>query len=296
MTLDDTATGRLLWRVTTRWRAAVDRALAPLGLTHAQYTLLGSLFGLARSGARPSQRELADYAGLEAIYVSKLVRTLEGAGMVVRTGHPTDTRAFQLTLTDKGSAVIRDAVTIVHALHDELTAPIGGIAGPRNRELIRTLQALLDPSDRSETMTETRTLTGQDISEAHGAVRGLHDHVLDGTGTTPNQHITLRVVAGRGPWADQGALRDHLCDQPQLGLDQAAASRLLDGLTRRGLITGGAPVTLTADGEALLARLTATIQNTTARLYDGFAPADLAVAQRVLTQVTERAGRLREEL
>lgn len=295
MTPDTTATGRLLWQVTTRWRAAVDRAVAPLGLTHAQYTLLGSLYGLAQAGTRPSQRELADFAGLEPIYVSKLVRTLEVAGLVVRAAHPSDTRALQLTLTDKGSAVIREAVTIVHALHDELTAPIGGTAGSRNRELIRTLQALLDPSDRSAPMTETRTLTGQDISEAHGAVRGLHEHVLDGTGATPNQHITLRVVAVRGPWADRTALRDHLCAQPQLGLDQVDASRLLDDLERRGLITGGAPVTLTADGEDLLARLTATIQSTTARLYDGFASEDLAVAHRVLAQVTERADRLREE-
>ena len=38
-------TGFLLWRLTTRWRAAVDRALAPMGLTHAQYTLLASLYG-----------------------------------------------------------------------------------------------------------------------------------------------------------------------------------------------------------------------------------------------------------
>jgi DNA-binding MarR family transcriptional regulator len=70
---------------------------------------------------------------------------------------------------------------------------------------------------------------------------------------------------------------------------------MLDDLERRGLITRGTPVTLTPDGEDLLARLTATIQSTTARLYDGFAPEELAVAHRVLAQVTERADRLREE-
>ena len=89
MTLDDAATGRLLWRVTTRWRAAVDRAVAPLGLTHAQYTLLGSLYGLSRSGTRPSQRELADYAGLEPIYVSKLVRALESSDVALGITAPT---------------------------------------------------------------------------------------------------------------------------------------------------------------------------------------------------------------
>lgn len=296
MSLDDTATGRLLWQVTTRWRAAVDRAVAPLGLTHAQYTLLGSLYGLSRSGTRPSQRELADFAGLEPIYVSKLVRALEGAGLVVRTEHPADPRALQLTLTDQGTAVIREAVTVVHALQEELTAPIGGIAGPRNRDLIRTLHALLHPSDRSENVTESPVLNGQDISEAHGAVRKLHEQILHGSGTTSNEQITLRVVAVRGPWTTRTALRDYLRDQPQLALDESAADRLLDNLEQRGLINTNTPITLTTQGEDLLDRLTATVQDTAARLYDGLSPDDLAVAQRVLTKVTERADHLRQQL
>ena len=149
MSHENAVTGRLLWQVTTKWRSAVDRAVAPLGLTHAQYALLGSLYGLTRAGARPSQRELADYAGLDPIYVSKLIRTLEGSGLVTRAEHPDDPRARQLAITDKGTAVIQQAVAIVHALQDELTAPIGGVAGPRNKELIRTLRALLgDPPEK----------------------------------------------------------------------------------------------------------------------------------------------------
>jgi len=141
---DDTATGRLLWHVAMRWRAAVDRAVAPLGLTHAQYSLIASLYGLTRRGRAPTQRELADFAELEQIYVSKLVRALADAGLVIRSPHPTDTRAVQLALTAKGVEVTEAAVAVVHALQHELTAPIGGPAGPRNRALIETLRALLD--------------------------------------------------------------------------------------------------------------------------------------------------------
>jgi hypothetical protein len=55
-------------------RAGVrPEALAPLGLTHAQYAPLASLYGLSMAGQDPSQRELADYAGLEARYVSDAV-------------------------------------------------------------------------------------------------------------------------------------------------------------------------------------------------------------------------------
>ncbi|RCG33141.1 MarR family transcriptional regulator [Sphaerisporangium album] len=147
---DDVLTGYLLWRVTTKWRAAVDRAVAPVGLTHAQYSLLASLYGLSLKGAQPSQRELADFAGLEAIYVSKLVRALEKAGLVGRGVHPADPRAVQLTLTEQGAEVVRQAMEIVHTLHDDLTAPIGGTAGTENRELVRTLRALLGRGPRPD--------------------------------------------------------------------------------------------------------------------------------------------------
>lgn len=69
--------GFLVWRLSTKWRVAVDRAVTPLGLTHAQYALVASLYGMQRGGERPSQRRLADHTGLEPLYVSKLARTLE---------------------------------------------------------------------------------------------------------------------------------------------------------------------------------------------------------------------------
>src|SRR5690349_19186927 len=136
--------GFLLWRLTMRWRAAVDRALAPLGLTHAQYSLLASLYGLTRGGTAPSQRELADFAELEPLYVSKLARSLEQAGLLTRDTHPQDPRAVALKLTDTGDDVIRRAIAIVRQLNDDLTEPIGGPTGARTRELADTLRTLLD--------------------------------------------------------------------------------------------------------------------------------------------------------
>jgi DNA-binding MarR family transcriptional regulator len=140
-------TGYLLWRVTNKWRAAVDRAVAPLGLTHAQYTLLASLYGLSRSGGEPSQRELADFSGLEPIYVSKLARALEQSGLLERETHPADPRAVRLRLTGRGNDVALQAIAIVHGVHDELTAPIGGADGSRNKELAETLRMLLDKQE-----------------------------------------------------------------------------------------------------------------------------------------------------
>ena len=148
-------TGSLLWRLTMKWRAAVERAVTPLGLTHAQYTLLGSLYAHTRDGRPPpSQRELADFTGLDPVYVSKLVRALERAGFVDRATHPADPRAVELRITDQGVDVILRAVAIVHELLEVLTAPIGGMASRRNQEFKETLRALLgDPRDIREETT-----------------------------------------------------------------------------------------------------------------------------------------------
>jgi MarR family transcriptional regulator, organic hydroperoxide resistance regulator len=135
--------GFLVWRLSMKWRAAVDRAVEPFGLTHAQYSLLASLLGMAEAGIRPSQRELADHTGLEPLYVSKLARALEQAGLVERAENPSDTRAVVLTLTRRGRRVAEQAIATVLELQEELTAPLGGRRGRQTRALVDALETLL---------------------------------------------------------------------------------------------------------------------------------------------------------
>ncbi|MFE6199895.1 MarR family winged helix-turn-helix transcriptional regulator [Streptomyces sp. NPDC057838] len=136
--------GFLVWRLSMKWRVAVDRAVAPLGLTHAQYSLVASLYGMRRAGERPSQRRLADHTGLEALYVSKLARALESAGLLERTRDPRDPRAVQLALTERGEEVIRQAIDVVHGLLQQLLDPLGGLGSARTGQFTRDLTALLD--------------------------------------------------------------------------------------------------------------------------------------------------------
>jgi DNA-binding MarR family transcriptional regulator len=295
-------TGYLLWRLTTKLRTAVDRLLAPLGLTHAQYTLLASLYGFSRTGAQPSQRELADWTGLEPIFVSKLARALEQLGLIDRTEHPADPRAVQLRLTDHGADVAQRAIAIVHAFQEEFTAPIGGTHSQRTRDLNRTLQTLLGIQHRSDPMAQPATLTGQDVGEAEGALTALLNQVLAGTNTgiTRPQYLALRVLALRGPFPSPAALHDYLAGQPQVGLDLPQVAELFHGLEAKGLVTGSAPdgpgpTQLTAEGAALNAKLADAVAARTKRLYADLDPDDLATAHRVLVEVTQRANRLRDE-
>jgi DNA-binding MarR family transcriptional regulator len=296
--------GYLLWRLTTRLRAAVDLALASLGLTHAQYTLLASLYGYSHTGVQPSQRKLAEWTGLEPIFVSKLARALEGAGLITRLAHPADSRAVQLRLTERGSHVAERAIAIVHAFQDEFTAPIGGTQSQRTRELVRTLETLLFHEQRNDSMSSAAaTLTGQDVGEAEGALTGLLERLLDGTNTglSRTEYITLRLVAARGAAQSPAALHDFLADQPQLGLDRSQVAELLRGLEVRGLIANSDPadtdpIGLTAAGAARHASMAESVTAVTRRLYADLNPDDLAIAHNVLAEVTQRANRLRHEL
>jgi MarR family transcriptional regulator, organic hydroperoxide resistance regulator len=135
--------GYLVWRLSMKWRTAVDRALAPLGLTHAQYVLLASLYGMERAGRRPTQRELAEHTGLEPLYTSKLARALDADGLIRRDPDPADTRAVRLALTDRGREVAAPAIGEVSKLLDRLMAPLGGRGDPRAQALARDLATLL---------------------------------------------------------------------------------------------------------------------------------------------------------
>jgi DNA-binding MarR family transcriptional regulator len=139
--------GYLVWHLSTKWRVAVDRALHRFDLTHAHYLVLGSLSEFSRGGGKPSQRELADFAGLEVMYVSKFVRQLEHRGLLRRADHPGDTRAFQLELTGRGTALVERAATVMRELFDQLLKPIGGRTGKRHVALVQTLDALLDEAE-----------------------------------------------------------------------------------------------------------------------------------------------------
>jgi DNA-binding MarR family transcriptional regulator len=136
--------GFLVWRLAVKWRAELDRALKPLGLTSAQYGVLAALRGLTLAGARPSQRELADFVGLEPMFVSTLARALERRGLLERRSSGDDPRALQLALTARGVEVVTAARMIVVDLEARRLAVLGGRGSERSAALTDALLALLE--------------------------------------------------------------------------------------------------------------------------------------------------------
>jgi MarR family transcriptional regulator for hemolysin len=92
------------------------------------------------------------------------------------------------------------------------------------------------------------------LKRCYQALRRTVDGELRRYGLTLSQRDVLLTLYEEGP-LDQGTLRD------LLGLEQSTVSRLVDGLTRRGLVEVRAAedrrvriAALTEDGEALLRR------------------------------------------
>jgi hypothetical protein len=173
-----------------------------------------------------------------------------------------------------------------------LPAPRPALSQPRaNRQ---------EHKNRRELMTQPPVLTGQDIAEAQGAVQGLLEHALAGTGTTSREYVVLRVLEVRGPFQSPASLHDFLAGQRQLALSPAAVAELLAGLQARGLATGMAkdgpgPAQMTPEGAALFRSVAETVAPATREAFAGIAHEDLAATHRVLRQVIEQAHRFQDD-
>jgi hypothetical protein len=143
-------------------------------------------------------------------------------------------------------------------------------------------------------MTQTPTLTGQDIGQAHYATRAVLERVLADLGLGFHQSVALNQLAGNGSRMSENDLVARLVHGLKIAEPVAR-----DGLTAaidQGLIArtpeaGAEPeLVMTAAGKELHRRVNAAITQITQRLYGGLPAEDLAVAHRLLVTVTERAN------
>ncbi len=134
------STGLLLWQVTNRWQAAQRAALKPFGLTHVQFVLLASLVWLGVDGP-VTQRRLADHARTDPMMTSQVVRALERRDLLVRTAHTSDGRAWSLSATDTGTALVNLAVGAVESCDDAFFSSLG----PERDAFTGALVSLIGP-------------------------------------------------------------------------------------------------------------------------------------------------------
>jgi len=129
--------GFLLWHATLRWQRAMRAALDPHGLTHVQFVLLASCWWLTDHGGPPTQRQLADHAGTDAMMTSQVVRALADNGLVTRTRDAADGRVWRVRLTSAGSKRLRSA------LPDVEQADVDYFAAASTPDVVATLKSLI---------------------------------------------------------------------------------------------------------------------------------------------------------
>lgn len=118
--------GFLLWEVTNLWQKKIRLALEPLALTHMQFVLLFSCYWLvSKGGAEITQVQLAQYARVDVNVTSQGLRVLEHKGYIMRSAHPTDTRAKVIAPTPAGTELALRAVQVVEAADREFFSTMG---------------------------------------------------------------------------------------------------------------------------------------------------------------------------
>lgn len=118
--------GYLLWQVTMQWQLSMNRALGIVKLTLTQFSLLAGLYWLTGKDEIVTQQRLADYANADKMMTSKILTTLEQKKLISREGHPKDSRAKQLLITDKGVILLKEANLIVEQVDAAFFKPIIG--------------------------------------------------------------------------------------------------------------------------------------------------------------------------
>lgn len=107
--------------------------LAPFAVGPRTYAVLMAL--LANDGQ--SQRELSARLGIHRNAMVSVVDDLEAAGLVARKPHPSDRRAFAVTLTDRGRDLLPALDAQGRAQEDELTAVLTAEERATLRDLLQ---------------------------------------------------------------------------------------------------------------------------------------------------------------
>lgn len=131
------AVGFVLWRVLHRYVRAADRALTAFGLTHLQFQTLTLAAWLGRSGEPVTQSRLAQAGDVGPMQVSHMMATLETKGWVRRSRSANDVRAKNVTVTDVGVEVLRDALPVMIGVQRQMFGDAGAPGGSLLGELIR---------------------------------------------------------------------------------------------------------------------------------------------------------------
>lgn len=114
------AAGVLASEVARLYSAELQRQLAPLGLTSAQFLVLSEIGG--RDGL--TQRDLTERLGVEQATMANTLNRMQRDGLIERRPHPEDGRAQIVMATAPARELVTAAGTIAKQVNDQVLAAL----------------------------------------------------------------------------------------------------------------------------------------------------------------------------
>ncbi|MBD2101934.1 MarR family winged helix-turn-helix transcriptional regulator [Leptolyngbya sp. FACHB-261] len=139
-------TGYVLHWVSDLGHQVFAGALATLNLIPDQLAILEVL----RSEGPMVQSRLSDWLRIDKATMVSLLNGLESQGLVVRTPHPTDRRAFQVQLLAAGQQRVDEAEQVCTVVTNHFFAPLSPDEQQTLHELLRRLAASNAPRIQPE--------------------------------------------------------------------------------------------------------------------------------------------------
>lgn len=148
----------LLRQAHTAFRGAIDRELAPLGITGPQFSALNVIARLpAISGT-----ELARVSMLRQQTTNEILLALSDRGLIDRSARDGDRRILAITLTRDGQRVVTHARRIVRGLERRMVAALGPADDQRIRSWLVHCATALTSDSASEARAKSRLRTRSD--------------------------------------------------------------------------------------------------------------------------------------
>ena len=115
--------GLLFWQVATLWQRKIKEGLRLYDLTHTQFVILAVTQELNDRKLIASQKEISNFSMIDVMTLSTTLRLLEKKELIVRKNHPTDTRAKQISNTNKGKLLLKQVNKIIEEIDAQFFFP-----------------------------------------------------------------------------------------------------------------------------------------------------------------------------
>jgi DNA-binding MarR family transcriptional regulator len=120
-----TTKGFALWQLSNQWQRGINNVLKSYDLTHVQYILIEGIIQLSEIYHIVTQNSVANHVNANIMMTSKVLRSLEEKGLVLRKSHDTDARANTIDVSKEGRTLYKKVGKSVKHYDDQFFSSLG---------------------------------------------------------------------------------------------------------------------------------------------------------------------------